>query len=143
MGNPALPQSSVSWHSGNQAYHHNGNCRQRDWSSHNPPNNEFSEAYLPQTDRVVRKLNIDMYRTYLAMHTVDNRFVHQPFAIPCLLLIGYNRKIHTPVDHRPKDIGLWQGLSILLSDPGFRSISRNHDDRQFLIKTPRRLPDRD
>jgi naphthoate synthase len=38
--------SSVSWHSGNQAYHHNGNCRQRDWSSRNPPN-EFSEAYLP------------------------------------------------------------------------------------------------
>ena len=80
-----------------------------------------------------RKLDIDMYRTYLAVHAVDDRFMHQPFTIPSLLLVGYDWKIHTSVHHRTEYMSLRQGLSILLAYPSLRSICRNDDDWQLLI----------
>ena len=79
------------------------------------------------------KLYINMYRTNLSMHAIDNSLMNQPFTIPSLFFIGYDRKIHAPVHHRSEDVGLRKGLSILLSNPCFRAVGRDEDDRQLLV----------
>ena len=79
------------------------------------------------------KLYINMYRSYLSMHAIDDSLMYQPFTMPRLFLVGNDRKIHAPVHHRSEDVGLRKGLSILLSYPGFGSVGRNHDDRYLLI----------
>ena len=74
-----------------------------------------------------------MYGTYLAMNTVDDRLIDLSLAKPALVIAVDNRKINTPIDQRAEDIGLRQGLSILLTYPFRWSVGRDEDDRQLLI----------
>ena len=101
---------------------------------------------LLASELIERLLNrdVDMYRSYFSMRTVDDSLVNQTFAMPSLfvmkaILLSYiiircnDGKIYASVDHVSKDVGLWHGLSILLSNPSFRSVGRDEDDGKFLV----------
>ena len=90
-------------------------------------------------------LDIDMHGAYLAMHTVEDGLVDLALAIPCLLVVhldgggmvfyqrGYHRQIDTSVHHLSEDVGLGQGLAVLLSYPCLGTVGRDDHKGQLLI----------
>ena len=82
----------------------------------------------------LRQSDINLYRSALAMRAFQYRFVHHAVAIPFVFFGKDFGQMHTFLYQRTKHARLRQRLAVHLSDPGLRTIGRNHNQREMLIK---------
>ena len=82
----------------------------------------------------LRQSDINLYRSTLTMRAFQYRFVHHTVAIPFVFFGKDFGQMHTFLYQRTKYARLRQRLSVHLSDPGLRTVSRNHNQRKMLIK---------
>ena len=77
--------------------------------------------------------HVDVHRARLPQHSQGQCIVHKAVAVPAVCVIMRFGQVDGLAHKPPKGVGLRQGLSVKLVDPGRRSVGRDYHQRQMLV----------